>query len=84
MYCSCNPLLRCYFLLCLHLCSKIHAMPHKRTSEQKNVIRELEGFFEKKKAEQQALRKLLEELKKKLDDQSKGSTVNNRKPLINQ
>jgi hypothetical protein len=39
-------------------------MIHKRMSEQKDAIKELESFFEKKKAEQKALRKLLEELNK--------------------
>ena len=36
----------------------------KRTQQQEDVIKELEDFFERKKAEQQALRKLLEELNK--------------------
>ncbi len=39
-------------------------MAMKRTQQQEDVIKELEDFFERKKAEQQALRKLLEELKK--------------------
>ncbi len=39
-------------------------MAMKRTQQQEDVIKELEDFFERKKAEQQALRKLLEELNK--------------------
>jgi len=63
---------------------KNKVMLKKRTLRQDDIIKELEGFFEKKKAEQQALRKLLDELKKKLDDQSESSTSNNPTPFINQ
>lgn len=56
---------------------KNQAMPKKRTLEQSEAIKELEGFFEQKKAEQQALRKLLEELKKKLGNTGEQSeTIN--------
>lgn len=40
----------------------------KRTQQQEDVIKELEDFFERKKAEQKALRKLLEELKKPIHE----------------